>query len=566
LESMLNSVKAKQAHRCKEWNSTKALGCFMDDFSKSGAALCKTVTERAPCEVSPVPEIDYPTAPEPKSCTPIISSCAKDVDEKEIVPEVDEKDPLPEVDEKHPLPEVDEKQPLPETDEKEPLPEVKPDEKDEEAPGPGPDSAVVPQLSPGPGPDSAVVPPLPDKLLPGPGPDSAVVPQLSGPDSAVVPQLSCEVTCRPADGAAEIVALPGSTGEGAEAAVSGLSLKECRKLCADEPSCEGIEYAEAAGEAPSTCKGQRDIHTSKCQSATDRTTEIFGAPWGKCMTFGDPHVFGFDRPNGPKMNVFETGEYYLINSSEVIVQGRFGYAKDYPSFASTVGVAVGGPLLEGHNLYVAYIGPTPGWGGFKVFWDDEEILTSLPSEFQSKDGLLSGKLFSVEPTDYHKYARDTIGTWGETLPSYYFTLPGLNMYVLAGYDSANVVIEMQKLSGGQDGICGNFNCDVADDAYDALSLRGFTTPLTGRTLFSQGPAATEVQYKKRKGATRLQDCSHELKAKAANACKAMDEDKEDSCIFDICAAGTTDVAKGEVTTDVVSNEVEKDMAAKEEKV
>jgi len=357
--------------------------------------------------------------------------------------------------------------------------------------------------------------------------------------------LKCDLGCY-GDGA-RTVRLPGSRGVGGGASLNDVSLEACRSACLSTRGCEAIMFTNKTKGVPfkTMCFGKRNIHTSRCQPGGAFVTEILGAlPWGKCAIFGDPHVISFDRIYGPPVTMTDPGEFHLIKSDRLNIQGRFGYTRRFPTASSTTGIAVRGEFIKDHSLVVAYTGPKYGHEGFKVWWDGKRILEKYPSTFTSDDGVLQAKHDAMDPQKYHREGRHTIGGTEGLLPSYLFQLtPDLTVYVLIGPDNCNAIIETKKLDGYQDGYCGNFNCDQDDDALGALQSRGMASPISAaESIFAQGEAAPAWSMQKVVSPT-LEDCDPKLKAKAEKQCRGLPNGEEEACIFDACATNSTEVSE-----------------------
>jgi len=306
------------------------------------------------------------------------------------------------------------------------------------------------------------------------------------------------------------------------------------------------------------CYGKKNIHTSKCQPGTGvyKTEVIRSMPKGVCGLFGDPHIVTFDNPTGATLNQFSTGEYYLVKSSALQVSGRFGFSERFPKEASTIGIAVGGTLLNGHTITVQYVGGAKGREGFKAFYDGQEILTNFPSDFESPGGEITAEYKDMDPDAEHEKARHTIGGKSGLLPSYRLHfLPDWKIYVLLGEETMNVVIEMQLQPGGQDGYCGNFNCDASDDTMDGLKTRGIADQVPeSESLFKGTPAPAKGQFSDKPAPVfSLEDCDANIRVKAETGCAKMeDQAMKDACIYDACAAGSMQV----VNDDVSASEME----------
>jgi len=76
----------------------------------------------------------------------------------------------------------------------------------------------------------------------------------------------------------------------------------------------------------------------------------FGA-FGTCLGWGDPHVRTFD---GAGVSYYSSGEYHIVKSPDISIQGRYLPTVFTNGLAVTKMVAIGGSLLK-HNTLI--IGP-----------------------------------------------------------------------------------------------------------------------------------------------------------------------------------------------------------------
>jgi len=379
---------------------------------------------------------------------------------------------------------------------------------------------------------------------------------------SIKPILRCPLNCF-GEGATP-VSLPGATGQGENLMVVDVTLKACRDLCFNEDDCDSILYSNAT--SPSRCYGKKDVHTSKCiKSNGDYMTEVLRAlPFGTCAFFGDPHIHPFDDPYGMTVDQYDPGEYWAIKSAELSVQVRYGMTKRFPDASSTTGIAIGGPLLRDHVLVAAFVGPEEGFAGFKVFWDGTEILAEFPSKYASSDSVLIATHDAMDPTKYHREGRHTIGDAtdlaSKDLPSYLFQLvPNVRIYMLLGPDNANIIIQTKKLASGQDGYCGNFNCNPDDDTLEEFQARGVVGRISlTETLFSSAPPAPTYQMLQPDKPLSVKDCPTELHALAVSLCRKKgvgNSQMEQDCIFDCCAGGE-EACKSVVAADIATQEIE----------
>mmetsp|Transcript_147206 Transcript_147206/g.472802 ORF Transcript_147206/g.472802 Transcript_147206/m.472802 type:complete len:1055 (-) Transcript_147206:119-3283(-) len=310
----------------------------------------------------------------------------------------------------------------------------------------------------------------------------------------IMPVMACDLNCF-GDGA-EAVKLYGSLGEGDGAAVRGLSLEQCRESCHGTADCEGILYTNGTAAKPmrqSMCFGKKNFHISKCQPGDlGVVTEVLKTmPWGQCAIVGDPHVITWDRVFGQGLLQTDPGDHWLVKSTALMIMGRFGFTDRFTNASSATGVAVTGPMVHGHRLVVEYVGPAQGHEGFKATWDGQTILATFPSSITAPDGALRARFDYMNPSDFHREGRHTIGGTEGNLPSYLFEIePDLSIYVLTGPDNCNIVITTRKIQGGQEGYCGNFNCNPDDDLLEQLQAKGLAGPVPlNESVFPEPPKA-----------------------------------------------------------------------------
>jgi hypothetical protein len=259
----------------------------------------------------------------------------------------------------------------------------------------------------------------------------------------------------------------------------------------------------------------------------------------------------------------------MIDSSVLTVDARFGFTKRFPTASSTVGIAVKGDFIGSNHLVVVYTGPEGWQNGFKVWWSGKQILAGYPSEFS--DDVLVASFAEMNPDDYHTNARHTIGgtSGGGTLPSYSFTFKKANImiYCLLGPDNMNAVIEMSRLPGKQDGLCGNFNCNGDDDHVEQLRARGYMDALTQQesTFALQADVKPAVIQQGSVPEDLLERCDKALLDQGKVACgkKHLHDALVTACLIDVCMANSLSVAALDDALGNVEEQIVQDYEQKE---
>merc|ERR1719343_501026 len=247
------------------------------------------------------------------------------------------------------------------------------------------------------------------------------------------------------------------------------------------------------------------------------TTTAPPAPTKSCSIYGDPHAMTFD---GLHSDYYTSGEFWIVKSATVIVQGKYSPTHATNGLAVTKQVAVGGSFLKGHHLIV---------GEEHATWDGQQILTTFPSQFRDAEGLVSivynnvGQL--LQP-----------GREGKSLHVLHVTLPGgvtmqINRWNEAGegrYINTKITMSAQP---GQDGQCGNFNGNPADDARLLVKARLGMNGVPAEDLMFPGPKTPINQ--------ELENCPDSTLVGAHEACKAITTSYWPSmhCLVGVCNGG-----------------------------
>jgi len=248
-------------------------------------------------------------------------------------------------------------------------------------------------------------------------------------------------------------------------------------------------------------------------------------PQGVCMLWGDPHIYVFDGKR--HIRVLENGNYFVVRSSCVSIQARYGPGGPNGDSPSVIhALAVGGSFLEGHVLEVE--------AGGEVTWDGQPILETFPSSFDV-EGLVrsrfSGDSEHIDP-----------GLRGVEVRSIDAVLPsGVRLTVNRWPHHLDVLLAMRPLPGGQDGHCGNFNGNSSDDSAELIMHRMGAQIQEEDLLLSAQDGLVPMQT-----ARSLADCALEVREMAEAQCRsavppnrseAVVADFIESCTLDVCFGG-----------------------------
>lgn len=225
-----------------------------------------------------------------------------------------------------------------------------------------------------------------------------------------------------------------------------------------------------------------------------------------------------------RSDYYSPGEYWLVRNAHVWIQARYFPTKVTNGLAVTKVLAVGGPFLKGHKFHVS---------AQRATWDGVEILKAFPSDF-AVAGLtemhFNDKGIALQKGRKGKHLRIVHARFADGSPEGLlvqvnrWTEPTEGNYI-------NAQIQMRKRPG-QDGHCGNFDGDRAND--DRLKVRervGKTGVPKKQLLFASKTPIVKANR------PDINDCHNLEQSKAV--CQASERRSIPSmaCLIDVCFGG-----------------------------
>jgi len=249
------------------------------------------------------------------------------------------------------------------------------------------------------------------------------------------------------------------------------------------------------------------------------TTKPRPPPLGTCTAWGDPHFVTFD---GARPSFYGEGEFWIVKSDKIKIQGRYRGTEFTHGLSATNKVVVGGDFLHGHTIAVG----TMESGELLV--DGQPVLAgAFPSTFNLGNGLgtliynAEGELPDKAAAVFQKHIVHMLLPMSVTI----------TVFRWDNYLDLRIQMPQQPI---QDGSCGNFNGNPADDTSDQIFARiGARVPYSELIFNSHQDIKVSGEMEK----MIAQDCPKQKSDAARAACQqkgmsiALDLD---SCVFDIC--------------------------------
>jgi len=183
-------------------------------------------------------------------------------------------------------------------------------------------------------------------------------------------------------------------------------------------------------------------------------------------------IYLFYLFDGARPSYYGEGEFYIVKSPQLSVQGRFKGTKYTDGLAATRKIAVGGSLLNGHVIEVGCMED----GDITV--DGQTVLHTFPSSYEVPGVAGASITYNTDGTlvdgATKEFQRHIIHM---QLPS------DVRLTILRWNNYVDFRLSMRK-TGDVDGACGNFNGNPSDDSTELVFQRDGARVRQEELLFS----------------------------------------------------------------------------------
>jgi hypothetical protein len=224
-----------------------------------------------------------------------------------------------------------------------------------------------------------------------------------------------------------------------------------------------------------------------------------------------------------RVDFYTQGQYWIVKSATVFIQGLYKPTHATSGLSVMKAIAFGGPFMQGHKLIIETQ---------NAFWDGTPIIGGFPSDFSN--AIVQVHYNSVGSTMQEGRAGKAMHVVHLNLPSGVGAQVNRWMEPSEGnYINAKIRMPPQP---GQDGHCGNYNGNAADDDRLQIRARVGTTGVAPGDLLFPGGKIPVVQGNR----PDINNCEASKLNGAKDLCKKKEHKFIPSmaCLIDVCFGGT----------------------------